>query len=70
MKYICQVCNKLVDEAFAVDGDGYYCSPDCYHENYTDDEPEETKEPMYEPITHEPYGISGSIDGRKRWWQR
>jgi hypothetical protein len=43
MKYICQICNKLVDEPFAVDNDGYFCSLDCYHENYSEDEEEEVE---------------------------
>ena len=37
MKYVCQKCDKLVEEPYAVDGDGYYCSSVCFNEDYSDD---------------------------------
>ena len=40
MKYVCQFCSELVDEAYAVDSDGYYCSHECYHHNYVEEEKE------------------------------
>jgi len=38
MKYICQECGKLIDETeiFAKDGDGYFCSKDCYNASYNE----------------------------------
>ena len=59
MKYICQVCNELCDEAFAVDSDGYYCSRECYNENYTEDEPEDAIKVQLDK--QEP---------KKKWWKR
>lgn len=68
MKYICQSCDKLVDEPFARDGDGYYCSLDCYHENYSEDEIEEDVETLEVPkATHE---LTGAIDSKKPFWRR
>jgi hypothetical protein len=56
MQYICQECGNLVDEPFARDGDGYYCSMECYEEEYPAEEeaPAEEKIPRYEDIKEEP----------------
>ena len=46
MKYVCQECGKLMEDAevFAKDGEGYYCSLDCYHETWEEPDEEEQKE--------------------------
>lgn len=35
----CSVCGKLMREGYCEDmGEAYYCSPDCLHTNFTDEE--------------------------------
>ncbi len=35
----CTVCGKLMREGYCEDmGEAYYCSPDCLHTNFTDEE--------------------------------
>jgi len=60
LKYVCKECGKLMEEAevFAKDGEGYYCSLDCYHETWEEPyDEEETQEETIEekkPVSYVP----------------
>ena len=71
MKYVCQVCNELCDEAFAVDGEGYFCSKKCYDDSYPEDEEEEeiTGETV-EEILKEPNYSAPTYPTKRNWWRR
>jgi hypothetical protein len=67
MKYICSQCGKLMEPAdvFAFDGESYYCSIECYHEEW--EEPEEETE----IIQPEKNALQmGAIEEEKHWWQK
>jgi YHS domain-containing protein len=37
MKYVCCVCHKAVDNAFATDNKYYFCSEKCYRQEHHPD---------------------------------
>lgn len=42
---LCSICGKPMNEGYCVEaGVAYYCSEDCLHHDYTDDEWEEAYE--------------------------
>ena len=42
MRRRCSECHKIITKGFTLfDGDEYYCSKQCLHENYTPNEYEE-----------------------------
>lgn len=75
MKYVCQGCGKLMEEAevFAKDGDGYYCSLDCYHESWTEPDDKEIQEETTEDQKESGYTPTLDYNGQPKkvkWFGR
>ena len=68
MKYVCQECYDLIAEPFAVDGDGYYCTEECYYKTYErpDEEQDEKQQEIVSKEKTDSYTPTLDYNGRPK----